>query len=275
MITTKRIKLNFKGYKAMKIKLENLIHLILCIGLSLSGTAIYAATLDDVSFASLPGERVQIKLTLSEVLPAEPLNFTIDNPARIAIDLPNTSLNLSEKSHTIGIGMANSLSAVEAAGRTRVVINLTDSVSYAMEVSGNTVILTLDAGVASHADVSTSSVSSVGSLVDVDFRRGDNGEGRIIVKLSSASIPIDMGFESGKVIIDFLDAQLPPNLDRKLDVIDFATPVKEIDTVSDGKNVRMSISAVTEDYDHLAYQSGDTYVIEFKPLTASRLLDTS
>jgi type IV pilus assembly protein PilQ len=267
MRTSKRFKFNFKGYKAMKTRLENLTYIILLAGLSLVTGSVYAISLDNVSFASLPGERVQIKLTLSEALPAEPLNFTIDNPARIAVDFPNTSLNLSEKSQTIGIGMANSFNAVEAAGRTRVVINLTRSVSYSMAVEGNSVVLNLESGVASSSGSDASAFSSAGSIEDIDFRRGDNGEGRVIVKLSDPSIAIDMGVEAGKVVIDFLDAQLPSNLDRKLDVIDFATPVKEIDTVVSGNNIKMTISAVTEDYDHLAYQSEDQYIIEFKPLT--------
>ena len=267
MVTSKN--LNFKGYKTMTTKLKNLIGLLLLSGLSLISTSIYAISLDDVSFASLPGERVQVKLMLSEALPAEPLNFTIDNPARIAVDFPNTTLNLAEKSQTIGIGMANSLSAVEAAGRTRVVINLTRAVSYTMDVQGNTVLLNLGSGIGiadSNAPGSVN-VSSQSSIENIDFRRGENGEGRVIVQLSDPSIPIDMGVEAGKVVIAFLDTQLPSNLDRKLDVVDFATPVKEIDTIASGDNVKMTISAISEDYDHLAYQSENQYTIEFKPLT--------
>ncbi len=270
-----RINLNFKGYRAMKTQFQNLVRLVLLAGLSLPSITAYSISLDDVSFASLPGERAQIKLVLSEALPAEPLNFTIDNPARIAIDFPGTTLNLSEKSQTIGIGMANSINAVEAAGRTRVVINLTRAVSYTMDVEGNAVVLTLGSDVESSSSVAstggTSYVSSSGGLDNIDFRRGENGEGRIIVSLSDPSIPIDMGFEGGKVVIDFIDTQLPQNLDRKLDVIDFATPVKEIDTTSSGNNVRMTISTVNEDYDHLAYQSENQYTIEFKPLSKEEL----
>lgn len=272
MVTSNRITFNFKGYKTMITKLENFTRMLLLSSLGLMSASAYAVSLDNVSYASLPGERVQIRLMLSEALPADPLNFTIDNPARIAIDFPNTTLNLAEKSQTIGLGMANSLNAVEAAGRTRVVINLTRSVSYNLDVEGNVIILSLDSGVSGSATANsnipnTSSSSSVGSIEGVDFRRGDNGEGRVIVNLSNPSIPIDMGVESGKVVINFLDTQLPANLDRKLDVIDFATPVKEIDTVANGNNVKMTISAVSEDYDHLAYQSEDQYTIEFKAVT--------
>jgi type IV pilus assembly protein PilQ len=270
MFANRRIKHYFKGYRTMKTKLENLMRLIVCIALSLFGQSLYAVSLDDVSFASLPGERVQVKLTLSDALAAEPLNFTIDNPARIAIDFPDTTLNLAEKSKNIQIGMANSFSAVEAAGRTRVVINLTRSVSYDINVNGNVVLISLESGISSASAVSAKSSiapSTSGSIENIDFRRGDNGEGRIIVDLSDPSIPVDMGVESGKVVINFLDAYLPTNLDRKLDVIDFATPVKEIDTMANGNNVKMTVSAISENYEHLAYQSENQYVIEFRELT--------
>lgn len=273
MFINSRFKLNFKGYETMKT-LKKLLHIFLFTGLSLLASVVHAISLDDVSFASLSGERVQIKLTLSEALPSEPLNFTIDNPARIAVDFPNTTINLSEKTQTIGIGAANSLNAVEAAGRTRVVINLTSSVSYTIDVDANIVTLNLGGGAivaSSNAPASQSVSSSVSSsndsIEDIDFRRGENGEGRVIVRLSNSNIPIDMGFEGGKIVVNFIDAQLPSNLDRKLDVIDFATPVKEIDTMPNGNNIKMAISAVTEDYDHLAYQSENQYIIEFKPLS--------
>ena len=251
----------------------------LLFSVSLGVFSANAVTLDKINTSSLPGERVQIKLVFSEILPNEPLSFSVDNPARVVLDLPNVSLNLSKKSQTIGIGMANSLNAVEVKGRSRVVINLTRSVSYSVDVSGNTVILNLGSGVvASSSDSSNKSYSGitsdetsissvVASIENIDFKRGENGEGRVIVKLSDPSIPIDMRVEGGNVVIDFIEAQLPPRLDRKLDVIDFATPVKEIDTSASGNNTTMIISSISEDYDHIAYQAGGTYTIEFKPLT--------
>ena len=116
-----------------------------------------AATLDDISYSSLPGDRVQVDLKLSEPLQGEPLNFTIDNPARIVLDFPDTSLNLGNKNQSIGVGAAHSISAVEAAGRTRVVLNLVKPVGYEMAVQGNNVVLTLAA-----AAGTTSSSSSCG-----------------------------------------------------------------------------------------------------------------
>ncbi len=279
MIMTNRFDI-FKNYlNHMNEKLHKILFILLLsssVGLSVAN----AVSLDKISTSSLPGERVQIKFTLSETLLNEPLSFSVDNPARIVLDFPNTSLNLSEKSQTIGIGMANSLNAVEAGGRSRIVINLTRSVSYSVDVSGNNIFLNLGSGVVvsdsdsrkesfsdTDNDIASYSSSSAASIEDIDFRRGEKGEGKVIVKLSNAAIPIDMRVEGGNVVIDFIGAQLPPNLDRKLDVIDFATPVKEIDTAASGSNTTMIISSVTEDYDHLAYQSDENYTIEFKPLT--------
>ena len=132
----------FKVYvKNMNKQLSKFSLLMLLFAGSFGVFSANAVTLDRISTSSLPGERVQVKLIFSEALLNEPLSFSVDNPARVVVDLPNTSLNLDEKSQTSGIGMANSLNAVEAGGRSRVVINLTRSVSYSVDVSGNAVIL--------------------------------------------------------------------------------------------------------------------------------------
>ena len=229
-----------------------------------------ATALDDVSFASLSGDRVQVNLKFSEPLQEKPVNFTIDNPARIAIDLPGVNLDLPEKSQSIGLGMALSLSAVEAAGRTRVVVNLVRPVSYDMNVDGDTLVLTLGNGAATEgsnraggADAS----SSVARIDNIDFRRGDHGEGRIVVTLSDPSVGVNLGEEGGKIVVDFLGTSLPSELDRRLNVVDFATPVKEIDTSAHGNGARMVISTTTEQYEHLAYQSDNVFTIEVQPLS--------
>ena len=196
----------------------------------------YATTLDDISFSTLPGDRVQFELTLSDPVQGEPLNFTIDNPARIVLDFPDTTLNLKQKNMSVGLGAAHSVSAVEAAGRTRVVLNLVNSVGYDMDVQGNTVKVTLAGGVASTTSTGPSMASraaagtSASRIENIDFRRGDAGEGRILVTLSDPSASVNLGQEGGKVVVDFLDTTLPDEFNRRLDVIDFATPVKEIDT---------------------------------------------
>ena len=246
---------------------------LMCVSVFFQAQA-NAATLDDISYSSLPGDRVQVDLKLSEPPQGEPLNFTIDNPARIVLDFPDTTLNVSNKNQTVGVGAAHSISAVEAAGRTRVVLNLIKTVGYDMQVKGNDVIVTLAAASSSSStDTSAKPVSATSTahydskIENIDFRRGPKGEGRIIVTLSDPSTGVNLGQEGDKVVVDFLDTNLPDQLNRRLDVIDFATPVKEIDTSPSANGARMVISTTTSDYDHLAYQSDNQLTIEFKPLT--------
>ncbi|RKZ48427.1 MAG: type IV pilus secretin PilQ [Gammaproteobacteria bacterium] len=239
---------------------------------------VQAATLDNISYSVLPGERVQLQIELSEPMEGEPLNFTIDNPARIALDFPNTQLGAVQKSQSIDVGVAHSVSAVEAAGRTRVVLNLVNSVPYEIDVQGSSVIVTLGVNDVIVADalrggapsslLSTNNAGGTSSSIEgIDFRRGDDGEGRVIVTLSDPSISVDMNQVGGKIVLDFIGAALPGELDRKLDVVDFATPVKEIDTKGSNNGTRMMISTTAQQYDHLAYQSDNTFIVEVRPLS--------
>ena len=263
--------------------------LLILIQLLIIQPATAAPTLNDMGFVSLPGERVQVRMDFSETLQKDPLSFTIDNPARIALDFPGTSLALKDKTQSISIGSAHSVTAVEANGRTRVVLNLVQMVPYELKVTGNTVIVTLDSAnstipaapapavgkttaavttqTTNQSAKQTNSVRSNTPMIsNIDFRRGAKGEGRVIISLSDASINPDIREEGGKIKVDFAGATLPANLDRKLDVLDFATPVKEIDTFPHGSGTRMVITPQGH-YEHLAYQSDDQLTIEFKPLT--------
>ena len=247
-------------------------HIVTIFGLMCVFSISQAGTLDNISYSVLPGERVQLQIELSEPVQEEPLSFTIDNPARIALDFPNTTLGAVAKNQSIDVGVAHSVSAVEAAGRTRVVLNLVKSVGYDVEIQGSTVTVTLS-GDASSSSIATASAptstysSDTSSMVEgVDFRRGDAGEGRIIVTLSDPSISVDMNQIGGNIVLDFIGAELPGELDRKLDVVDFATPVKEVDTKASNNGTRMQISTTTQDYEHLAYQSDNTFIIEVRTL---------
>jgi type IV pilus assembly protein PilQ len=226
-------------------------------------------TLQSVEVAGLPGNKAQIIMTLSNPAPA-PLSFTIDNPARIALDFPNTSNGLVQRSQDIGIGMAESLTAVEAQGRTRVVVNLVDMVPYEAHAEGNKIILTVqNAGSKmSEAAVAAARASGDGdeSISNIDFRRGEDGQGRVIVSLSDPSVPVDMQQQGGKVLVDFYRTQLPEELERRLDVLDFATPVKTIDTYTKGDNVHMVITPMGE-YEYIAYQTDNQFTIEVRELT--------
>ena len=253
----------------------------------LVANAVTAATLDNVSFTSLPGNRVQVKMKLSAPVEGSPLSFTIDNPARIAIDLPGTTLNLKERTQRIGVGNAESVTAVEADNRARVVLNLSQLTPYDIETNGDTVLVTLEGTTASlqtqslpaapttqvaqaqtpaAATPRTMPGSGKGSIQDIDFRRGEHGEGLVVVNLSASDIGINITQQGDDVVVDFADTNLPENLDRKLNVLDFATPAKEIDTFRQGNGTRMVIKP-NGLYEHLAYQSDNTLTIEMRPQT--------
>lgn len=225
--------------------------------------------LKSIDFASLPGNKAQITLTLSNTA-TSPLSFTIDNPARIALDFPGTKNQLAERSQSIGIGMADSITSVEAQGRTRVVINLVEMVPYEAHAEGNKVVVTIQSSSVQQSTASAAITAAKGGprpqIENVDFRRGEHGEGRIIVSLSDPSIPVDMQQEAGKVVVDFYRTQLPSELERRLDVMDFATPVKTIDTYTRGENVHLVITP-TGEYEHLAYQSDNEFIIEIRKIT--------
>ena len=255
-----------------RIKISTVITGLLALGYSAVGQA--AGTLDQVNFLQLPGDRIQIELTLSEAV-KEPLNFAIDNPARIALDLPDVKLNLARRTKNIGIGMARSVTAVEAAGRTRVVLNLIKLIPYKVTTSGKKVLITLDSpGSTANAALSGNEQpraavnKNQGRIDNIDFRRGENGEGRIIVTLSDPSVVVDTKEEGGSIIVDFLGAELPDRLVQRLDVVDFATPVQTVITRKQGQGARMVVSiSDKERFETLAYQSDDLYTLDIKPLT--------
>ena len=230
-------------------------------------------TLQSVDFSSLPGNKAQITLTMSQPA-AKPISFTIDNPARIALDFPNTSSSLQSRTSNIGIGMADSMTVVEAKGRTRVVINLIDMVPYEAHAEGNNVVLTIQSAGRELSEAEAIAERATGGgdsqVSNIDFRRGEGGEGRVIVNLSDPSIPVDMRQEAGKVVVDFYRASLPQELQRRLDVLDFATPVKTIDTYMKGENVHMVITPMGE-YDYIAYQADNQFTIEVRQLTKKEI----
>jgi type IV pilus assembly protein PilQ len=163
--------------------------------------------------------------------------------------------------------MARSVTAVEAGGRSRVVLSLVKLVPYAIDVSGNQVVLTLDSsGSTTSQAVAKRAAGLKGSIENIDFRRGEGGEGRIMVTLSDPAIVVNTFEQADDIIVEFIGVELPENLSRRLDVIDFATPVKFVDTKQDGDNVRMIIEAGGV-FDHLAYQSEDLFTLDVKALT--------
>ncbi len=230
--------------------------------------------LQDIQVQSLPGQRVELRLIMSETAP-EPLSFTIDSPARIALDLPDTSLGLSSRRRDVNLGPLDTVLTAEAGGRTRVVLNLDQMVSYETRRSGNTLIVTLGDGAAYSPDTTqfasapaaeSRSYASPGSraITGVDFRRTRDGGGRIVVNLTDPGTPVDIRQEGGRVVAIFKDTSLPAELMRRLDVTDFATPVTTVDTLRTNLDTRIVIAADGK-YEQLAYQSDNEFSIEINP----------
>jgi type IV pilus assembly protein PilQ len=235
----------------------------------------WSATMQSVDFTSLPGDRTEIRMHFDAPPPA-PAGYTIEQPARIVLDMPGVDNALAEKHHNLGIGNARRLSVVSTADRTRAIVNLTRLVGYESEVRGNTLYLLVGAGavapmtqddlMSATAEAPRASSSAESRITSVDFRRGAQGEGRIIIGLSNPKAPVDVAMDGGKIRVEIRNTQLPSNLQRRLDVTDFATPVQIVDALQQGAHTRLSLTA-TGNYDYLAYQADNVLSIDVNPLT--------
>ncbi len=228
--------------------------------------------INEMVYAKLPGNRVQLTLRMARK-PVEPNAFATANPARVALDFPDTKVALAAKTLPVKEGAVVSATAVEAEGRSRVVFSLVKPVSYTTSIEGNSYILTFDAPpntIASADQPKTthfagSRKAGKHSLKAVDFRRGPQGDGKIIINLSEPTIGIDIQEQSGEIVVDFQNTSASPDMQRRLDVVDFATPVQTIDTFAQGANTRMVISPKGR-YEHIAYQTGDVFTISVRPI---------
>ena len=254
---------------------------LFCLSLFCVGNAWAAPNnINDINYTNLSGNRLQIIITLSETA-QKPVSFTIDNPARIAFDFLNTVSKLKQKTQPIGAGVADSVTAITAKDKTRVILNLAQIVPYRVDTQKNKVIVTLngDPGAQTTSTVlqeNTAPASGkklVRSINKIDFRRGEKGEGRVIIQLSDSNIPVDVSEQNGKVIVRFIGASLPANLHQRLDVTDFATPVKSIDSFILDNAARIEIDPVDSNFEHLAYQTDKFFTIELKPISKKELED--
>ncbi|MCR4303042.1 MAG: type IV pilus secretin PilQ [Gallionella sp.] len=213
-----------------------------------------------------------IKVELTQPLTNLPAGFTIQTPPRIAFDFPNTANALGKSSQEFTEGDLRSANIVQAGTRTRLVVNLNQMVSYDTRIDGNSVLITLHGKPAGMASIGSTSHfaeakrdTQMHTLRDIDFRRGSNGEGRVQVDLSDSDTGIDIRQQGAALIVDFLKTNLPKNLQRKLDVADYATPVQGVDTFAQGDNVRMVIEPRGQ-WEHAAYQTDNKFIIEVKPI---------
>ncbi|WAG78664.1 type IV pilus secretin PilQ [Metapseudomonas furukawaii] len=254
---------------------------------ALLSPALLAANLQSLDVAALPGDRVELKLAFDEPVVA-PRGYTIEQPARIALDLPGVSNKLGTKNRELGVGNARSLTVVEAKDRTRLIINLSTLVPYSTRVEGrNLYVLVGESTSAPAAPAAPRPVAAapapvavplsaaqpaksyarVGRTIEnIDFQRGEQGEGNVVITLSDPSVSPDIQEQGGRIRLNFAKTQLPEPLRVRLDVKDFATPVQFVSAAGSGNDASISIEP-TGFYDYLAYQTDNKLTVSIKPLT--------
>ncbi|MBH3439081.1 type IV pilus secretin PilQ [Pseudomonas luteola] len=269
----------------------------LTLAMLLSGicpSLLLAADLKAMNVASLPGDRVELKLSFDQPVTA-PKGYTIEQPARIALDLPGVNNKLGVRNKELGSGNARSVTVVEAGDRTRLIVNLTALAPYSTRVQGNDLFVVIGgdqaarttsasvpapslprSGAAQAPAPATNPAGRVFSSVprvagkairNIDFKRGDDGEGNVIIDLSETGISPDIQEQGGKIRLNFGKTQLPDALRVRLDVKDFATPVQFVNASSQAGDTVITIEP-TGVYDYLAYQTDNKLTISVKPLTA-------
>ena len=234
-----------------------------------------SVNMEGIDFTALPGGRFEVRMSF-DGRPPEPKGYTIERPARIALDLADVGSNLDQKKHTLAFDNAQSVTVVEAGGRTRVILNLVNLVPYETSIQGTDMVVSVGASAAGGYAKENSSISeqysagpSLATSAEIssfDFQRGAEGEGKVVLELSDSSVEIDVNLEGNTIRLGFIDTGVPEDLKRRYDVSDFATPVQMIDVNTLGSQAAIDVR-VSGDYDYLAYQADNTYVLSVKPLT--------
>ena len=259
--------------------MTKLIALMLLMSMSLFGNAFaaddensYGNKIENIDFSALSGGRVSIRIKMKEALANPPAGFTLNNPARIALDFPSTANGLSKNNIPSEQGALKSVTLAQAKDRTRMVLNLSKAVSYNTVLNGNDVIITLQSSEAGtntatsetrFAEARVVSANQEHSITNVDFARGKNGEGRVMVDLSDATTGINIKQKGKQIVVDFVNTDVPAELQRRLNVINFNTPVLYVDTMKQGKNSRMVIEP-KGNWEQSAYQADNKFIIDVR-----------
>jgi type IV pilus assembly protein PilQ len=250
------------------------IFTLLFVGVS----SCFAIDLQDISFAELPDNRVEIRTTFSSP-PAIPKTYAIQKPARIVLDFPGVKSALAQKKYSLGLGSLSSAVILTAKERTRMIFNLSAAAGYSNVVEGNVLVTVVDNSIAANktftrtqkAEVTSGDLGvAANAITDIDFRRDEDGSGKILLALSNPRISVDIEKNASNISMIFSDTVISEALQRRLDVIDFATPVKFIETRLQGKKVSISIESEGQ-YDYLAYQADGSYVVSISPLTPAQV----
>jgi len=238
-----------------------------------AGTAYAQSNAIESISASPQGSNVVIRVAMKEAPTKLPIGFSITNPARIALDFGATANATGKNAQDINLGDVRGVNVVQAGERTRLVLNLKRTLNYAAAIDGKAVIVTVEGsgGLAQATPVAAAPAGAPGArassptLRDLDFRRGSNGEGRVVVDLPNGQVAVDVRQAGNQILVDFLKTGVPATLRRRLDVSDFGTPVSRITTTPQGDNVRMTIDAQGT-WEQSVYQSDTQLVIDVKPV---------
>ncbi len=249
--------------------------LVALLVLAILPSRVWAANAIEAINVAQQGSDVTLRIDLKEALSAPPAGFAVANPAKIAFDFPSTVNALGKTAQQVNEGDLRSMNVVEVSDRTRLVLNLLRNMNYKTRLEGKSLYVVLSpvqapGGAVVAAPMATrfaeeTAVGSAHAIRDITFRRGKNGEGRIVVDLSDAGTGIDIRQQGSALVVDFIKTALPQHLARKLDVLDFATPVEMVETRGQGENVRMTVTPKGL-WEHSAYQSENQFVVEVKQI---------
>jgi len=241
-------------------------------------------SIESVNISGQQGGTTLVKITLKNTPAATPASFAVNNPPRIAFDFPDTVNGSGKTVQEVGEGDVRRVNIVQAGNRSRLVLEIARPLGYDAKIEGNAILITLGgtaaAGTSAPAPAAqTFAQAKAGdgkhSLRDIDFRRGQTGEGRVLVDLSDNQVGIDLRTQGRSLIVDFLNTAIPKNLERRLDVVDFGTPVDSIETFTQGGNTRMVITPRGA-WEHSAYQTDNRFILEIKKVVddPNRLVQT-
>jgi type IV pilus assembly protein PilQ len=229
-------------------------------------------SIEAVNVSSQPAGTILVRVMLKDAPANPPAGFTVSNPPRIAFDFPNTINALGRSVDEVSGGDLRKINVVQSGGRTRMVLELNRPLSYSAKVDGKSVLITLQGAVAAAGTAGPGLTQQFAEarpgdqkhgLRNIDFRRGNAGEGRVVVDLSDNNVGIDLRQQGSSIVVDFLNTQLPKNLERRLDVSDFDTPVRLVDAMTQGSNARLVITP-RGNWEHSAYQTDNRFIIEVK-----------
>lgn len=245
--------------------------LVFSVALVFTALVTHAETSIESVTGSVQSGTEVIRIDLSQALTAPPTGFSIQAPARIALDFPGVTNSMGRSTIDVNQGNLKSVSVVQAGERTRVVLNLKQAAAYRTEIQGKSLLVILEAtaaGTALPAAAATFAESKSrdsAPIKDMDFRRGTDGAGRVVVTLPNNQVGVDIRQQGQNLVVEFMKSTLPEGLRRRLDVGDFGTPVKSITTFQSGDRVRMVIEPKGQ-WEHSAYQSDEQFVVEIKEI---------